>query len=251
MRFVPAAHLSLAALALSLTWLVYTASPRARSRAHCCGNRAVCARYTCDVAWDVLLLLFWALMLAAVAGSLALYGRLGELVDEMRAELEDRHIPRSSLPGPLKGVRWQDLSPIQKAVAGRLANEASIVSSKDLNTYERLSSGAEVFLDKGRVVLLVAVVLASVQVASLVASAALSGAHRKALRREGRSDLVMSSPWEAPKPAAPGMVVPGGGYGSGSQQPVEWWPVGGGAGVIKPVAVGSSGRFQQQQFIRH
>lgn len=65
-----------AALILSLTWLVYTASPKARSRAHCCGNRAPCASYTCDMCWDIVLVLFWALMLAGLAGGLAVYDRL-------------------------------------------------------------------------------------------------------------------------------------------------------------------------------
>lgn len=53
-----------------MTWLVFTASSRARARAHCCGNHAPCLRYSCDMAWDIVLVLFWALMLALMAANL-------------------------------------------------------------------------------------------------------------------------------------------------------------------------------------
>lgn len=75
-RLVPAVLLSPAAFILSLTWLVFTASPRARSRAYCIGNHTLCVRYTCDMTWDILLVFFWTAMLAVVASGLAAFDDL-------------------------------------------------------------------------------------------------------------------------------------------------------------------------------
>uniref|UniRef100_A0A383VNL8 Uncharacterized protein n=1 Tax=Tetradesmus obliquus TaxID=3088 RepID=A0A383VNL8_TETOB len=43
---------TLAAAALSITWLVYTLKPARRAAASCCGNHASCINFRHDVAWD-------------------------------------------------------------------------------------------------------------------------------------------------------------------------------------------------------
>lgn len=163
-----------------------------------------------------------------------------QVVDDTRAELVDRHIPRSNLPGPLKDICWGDLSASQQALARRAADAAGIVSKKDLKTYDSLSKVAEMFLDRGRVVLIVAVVLAAVQVASLIITAALSSANRNALREDSDElpTVVPTAPtWDvAPKPAAGMVPASSGGFG---------YPAIGNGKVV------GSSRPDQQQFIRY
>lgn len=54
----------LAAFILTFVWLIYTASNKRRSRATCCGGHDPCANYTCDIIWDIILLLIWAALFA-------------------------------------------------------------------------------------------------------------------------------------------------------------------------------------------
>jgi hypothetical protein len=181
-----------------MTWLCYTASPRARSRAHCCGNRVVCSRYTCDLTWDILLLIFWALMLAAVAGGLAFYPKLVDFVNKEKAAVVARHIPRDSLPEPLKNLQLDNLTQTQRDMLLKVGEAAGVVSKTDVSTYMKLNKGAEVFLSSGRIVLIVAVALAAFQVVSFIITAALSSANRNTLR--GESDAVAVLPvCQAPK----------------------------------------------------
>jgi small-conductance mechanosensitive channel len=193
-----AAHLCLAAFFLTMTWLCYTVSTRARSRAHCCGNHVVCVRYTCDLTWDILLLFFWALMLAAVACGLAFYDKLVDVVDKARAEIEERHVPGSALPGPLTGVRLEDMTRAQREALLNLGNKAGVVSTNDLDTYSKLSRGAEIFLDSGRIILIVVVALAAIQVVSFIITAALSGANRNTVRKQ-MNDVALPVA-QVPKP---------------------------------------------------
>jgi hypothetical protein len=101
--------------------------------------------YTCDLTWDILLLFFWALMLAAVAGGLAFYSKL---VDFMNGK-----------------------------------NQVLQVDFY-LTSTTKMSKGAEMFVDNGKIILIVAGVLAAIMVVSLIITAALSAANRSTLRRE-------------------------------------------------------------------
>jgi hypothetical protein len=71
-----------------------------------------------------------------------------------------------------------------------------------LNEVAKLSSAAKIFLKNGRIVLIVAVVLAAVQVVSLVFTAALSASMRNRLRGEGRMDVLPKAATDAPKDVA-------------------------------------------------
>jgi hypothetical protein len=114
--------------------------------------------YTCDLTWDILLLFFWALMLAAVAGGLAFYSKL---VDFMNGK-----------------------------------NQVLQVDFY-LTSTTKMSKGAEMFVDNGKIILIVAVVLAAIMVVSLIITAALSAANRSTLR--GEDMQVVLPVHQAPK----------------------------------------------------
>jgi hypothetical protein len=147
-----------AAFLLTATWLSYTASPHARADASCCGSNALCVDYTCDLTWDILLLFFWALMLAAVAGGLAFYSKLVEFMNGKNQVLQ---------------VDFY------------------------LTSTTKMSKGAEMFVDNGKIILIVAVVLAAIMVVSLIITAALSAANRSTLR--GEDMQVVLPVHQAPK----------------------------------------------------
>jgi hypothetical protein len=139
-------------------------------------------------------------MLAAVAGGLAFYDKLVNFVNNTKAEVEDRYVPRSSLPvsGPLKDMRVENMTRAQKEALLGLGKSAGVVSTTDFDTYNKFSRGAEMFLENGRIILIVAVALAAFQVVSFIITAALSSANRNTLREQMR-DIALPVA-QAPKP---------------------------------------------------
>jgi hypothetical protein len=65
---LPACCVLPAGLSFSITWLVYTACPRQRARNARCMNKNTpgCMTYTCDMAWDIVLMVWWLCLIAVV-----------------------------------------------------------------------------------------------------------------------------------------------------------------------------------------
>jgi hypothetical protein len=169
-----------AAFILACTWLAYTTSPKARSKAHCCGNHIICANYSCDLTWDVLLVFFWIVMLAALGAGLYFFDESIQLIRQK--------VPFIFL---LEKVTRQ-LAPADRAGVDSFTKEQYSVS---LQTAEELSRATNIFLNHGKIVLIVAVVLAAVQLVSLVITAALSASVRTCLRGEAcKEALPMCAP---------------------------------------------------------
>jgi hypothetical protein len=184
----------LAAFILALVWLIYTASPKARSRAHCFGNNIICARYTCDMTWDILFVFFWLFMLAAVAAGLAVWNTFVSYLNS------NSDIFAASKPYKSDGtwVGYPDTGSsfsskhIQLSVAGPSTGKSAQVPAP-----------VSAVLDNARTVLIVAVVLAAIQVVSLIITAALSSTTRNTLRLEAHAEVL---PVTAPQPV-PGMYA--------------------------------------------
>jgi hypothetical protein len=65
---------SLLTLALSITFLVFTARPKSRVKATSCGNHAPYMNYTCDFSWDLALACLWLIVfvLSVVFGAISI-----------------------------------------------------------------------------------------------------------------------------------------------------------------------------------
>jgi hypothetical protein len=111
----PSCH---AAFILACTWLAYTTSPKARSRASCCGNYTPCTNYTCDLTWDILLLIFWVVMLGIVAAGLSLFDFLIKIIQDSSEAFFILGDGEAKFIDLIK-----DLTQEQKAVAAAVAKE--------------------------------------------------------------------------------------------------------------------------------
>ncbi len=102
-------------LALSITWLVFTASSQARSKANSCGNPVPCATYTCDFAWDIVFSLLWLTLLILTAC-------LGDTVGPICAGIQFGFVTASSvLSGMARKEAIQALASAQAPSTGKQA----------------------------------------------------------------------------------------------------------------------------------
>jgi hypothetical protein len=163
-------------------------------------------RYTCDMTWDILLVFFWALMLAAVAGGLAVFDSALNFFNNVSQPGSSWGLASNYYSGYGSERIYLSSSPTQPSYSS-MSNRASV---KDDGT---LSKAASMVVEQGRTVLVVAVALASVQLISFIITAALSSANRNALRAEAHAGVLPIV--SAPKPVA-AMVADG--YGGGKQQ---------------------------------
>lgn len=183
-----------AAFILPLTWLILTAAPKARARAHCCGNHVLCVRYTCDMAWDIVLVLFWAFMLALVSFWLAVYD--GAVISvQNQIDNAQHELYRSSSSSPYSDIY------ISSSDRSKYGSSSYKYGSSSSDT--EITSAAKLVLEQGRAILIAAIVLASVQFLSFVITAALSSANRNALRAQAHVEAL---PMTAPQ-VVPGMVA--------------------------------------------
>jgi hypothetical protein len=67
---------SLLTLALSITFLVFTARPKSRVKATSCGNHAPYMNYTCDYSWDLALACLWFIVFLVSAIFIAFVGAI-------------------------------------------------------------------------------------------------------------------------------------------------------------------------------
>jgi NADH:ubiquinone oxidoreductase subunit 3 (subunit A) len=142
--------------------------------------------------WDILLLIFWLFMLAAVAAGLAVWNIFLGYINST-----SDHISTASSSKPYTSDSTWVGYDYHSGSSYTSTSTLSISGPSTGRSSTQVPATVSAVLDNARTVLIVAVVLAAIQVVSLVVTAALSSATRNALRLEAHGDVL---PMSAPKP---------------------------------------------------
>jgi hypothetical protein len=156
-----------AAFITSSIFAIYTASGKARGSAHCLGNKAICAHYTCDLMWDASLTTLWLLIFLMAAGFL---GTVNGYISN-------------------GNVHWTADLPAVLQEYNKKQSESPFTSSRSSSSAET-STDVQMMLVRGRSLLIVALVFSLIQLGCFVVTAVLSFGLRKALKLQSKDGAL-------------------------------------------------------------
>lgn len=163
------------------------------------------------MAWDIVLVLFWAFMLALVSFCLAVYD--GAILS---VQLQIDNAQQELYKSTSFGARYSSAGFYPNpSYNNKYGSSSYKYGSSASDTDTQISSAANMVLEQGRAILIAAIVLASVQFVSFIITAALSSANRNALRTQAHAEEL---PMTVPQ-VVPGMVAGLASYGHMKRQP--------------------------------
>lgn len=156
-----------AAFIISSIFAIYTSSSKARGSAHCLGNKAICAHYTCDLLWDAILTILWLVIFLMAAGFL---GTVNGYISS-------------------GDVHWRADLPAILQEFNKKQPDSPFTSSRSSSSGET-SKDVQMMLVRGRSLLIVALVFSLIQLGCFVVTAVLSFGFHNALNLQDKGGAL-------------------------------------------------------------